>query len=66
MTVSDLEMHWYRDGLAFSCTRCGACCTGAPGYVWVSTEEIQDLARYRGESVDQFSRSFVRQAAMRS
>ena len=26
---------WYRDGLRFECTRCGHCCTGAPGYVWV-------------------------------
>jgi len=65
MTASDLDMPWYRDGLAFTCTRCGACCTGAPGYVWVSTEEIQDLARFRGESVDQFSRKFVRQVGDR-
>jgi Fe-S-cluster containining protein len=42
---------WYEDGLRFECTRCGACCTGAPGYVWVNAEEIKAIAEYRGESV---------------
>ncbi len=51
---------WYHDGLAFSCTRCGACCTGAPGYVWVSSEEIASLAEFRGETVEQFAAKFVR------
>ena len=52
---------WYRDGLAFECTRCGACCTGAPGYVWVGADEIARLAEFRGETLDEFSRKFVRQ-----
>ena len=44
---------WYRDGLRFRCTRCGACCTGAPGYVWVNAEEVQAIAEHRGEPVEQ-------------
>jgi Fe-S-cluster containining protein len=56
---------WYRDGLAFSCTRCGACCTGAPGYVWVEADEIERLATYRGETIEQFSGKFVRQVGER-
>ena len=56
---------WYRDGLAFSCTRCGACCTGAPGYVWVSPEEIDRLAEFRGETVEQFAAKFVRRVGDR-
>lgn len=56
---------WYRDGLAFECTRCGACCTGAPGYVWVSPEEIVRLAAMRGDTPDQFSGKFVRRVGMR-
>ena len=51
---------WYRDGLAFECTRCGNCCTGSPGYVWVNAEEVARLAVFRGQTVDQFSRKFVR------
>ncbi|MDE2506653.1 MAG: YkgJ family cysteine cluster protein [Planctomycetota bacterium] len=56
---------WYRDGLAFSCTRCGACCTGAPGYVWVSRDEIAVLAEHRGQMPDQFAREFVRRVGNR-
>ena len=52
---------WYQDGLAFSCTKCGACCTGTPGYVWVSPEEIARLAEFRGETVERFAAKFVRQ-----
>jgi len=51
---------WFREGLAFTCTRCGACCTGAPGYVWVSVEEIEAIARFRKLPVEEFSRHFVR------
>jgi len=61
MSVNKSGTPWYRDGLAFSCTRCGACCTGAPGYVWVSAEEIQQIADFRGEPVEAFSAKFVRQ-----
>lgn len=35
---------WYKDGLSFTCTQCGNCCTGGPGYVWVSDIEIDRLA----------------------
>ncbi len=54
------EDPWYRDGLAFECTRCGACCTGAPGYVWVEDDEIAALAEFRGETVEAFGRKFLR------
>lgn len=35
---------WYADGLSFSCTQCGRCCGGAPGYVWVDDPEIHAIA----------------------
>ncbi len=65
MADTDQSAPWYEDGLAFECTRCGACCTGAPGYVWVDAEEIGALAAFRGETVDQFSRKYVRQVGAR-
>jgi len=43
---------WYRDGLRFRCTRCGNCCTGEPGFVWVDDDEIRSIAEYRGEPAD--------------
>jgi Fe-S-cluster containining protein len=51
---------WYADGLAFRCTRCGNCCRGAPGYVWVTPEEVQALAQYRGENLDDFEGLYTR------
>jgi Fe-S-cluster containining protein len=56
---------WYRDGLAFECTRCGACCTGAPGYVWVDPAEIARLAADRGVSPQEFSGRYVRRVGHR-
>ena len=37
---------WYAQGLQFTCSQCGNCCTGGPGYVWISREEITRLATY--------------------
>lgn len=42
---------WYQDGLHFTCTQCGDCCTGDPGVVWVNDEEIREIAEYLGKSV---------------
>jgi len=41
---------WYAEGLKFECTQCGNCCTGAPGAVWVSEEELQSIADLLGTS----------------
>lgn len=35
---------WYAEGLKFQCTQCGNCCTGGPGYVWLSDVEIDRFA----------------------
>lgn len=45
---------WYKEGLQFTCTQCGDCCTGEPGYVWVTPEEIQQIADHRGISIGEF------------
>ncbi|WP_439630823.1 YkgJ family cysteine cluster protein [Gemmata sp.] len=42
---------WYADGLAFECTRCGKCCTGEPGYVWVTDDELAAIAAFLREPV---------------
>src|SRR3954471_14506233 len=38
------ERPWYQAGLRFTCTRCGDCCTGTPGFVWVDDEETRAIA----------------------
>jgi len=38
------QLPWYGGGLRFTCSQCGNCCTGGPGYVWISEKEIDRLA----------------------
>lgn len=56
---------WYADGLQFACTQCGNCCSGAPGYVWVSPDEIDRIAGYRALAPADFARRHVRRVGMR-
>lgn len=57
---------WYEEGLRFSCTQCGNCCTGAPGYVWVNQSEIAALAATVGEAdVVEFEKKYVRRIGVR-
>jgi len=47
MKLDVLPQHpWYADGLKFTCTQCGNCCTGGPGFVWISEQEIERLAEF--------------------
>ena len=39
-----MSSEWFHDGLRFACTRCGNCCTGAPGAVRVNAAEVAALA----------------------
>lgn len=50
---------WYKDGLRFECSVCGRCCSGEPGYVWVTQEEIARLAKKLGLSPELFEKAFV-------
>ena len=53
---------WYQDGLRFTCTRCGHCCTGTPGYVWVTPGELAALAEFLGEPVAAVRAAYTRAA----
>lgn len=44
---------WYANGLAFACTQCGDCCTGAPGFVWITDDELDALAAFLGRPLDE-------------
>lgn len=59
------EKPWFEKGLRFECTGCGDCCTGAPGYVWVTREEIELLATHLGLTVEQFQNRYVRKVGIR-
>lgn len=51
---------WYSNGLRFKCTECGQCCTGAPGYTWVSDAEIIAIAHHLGLTLDEFGKKYLR------
>lgn len=51
---------WYQEGLRFRCTRCGNCCTGAPGFVWVNDGELEQIAAYRQEPVNEVRQLYAR------
>lgn len=56
---------WYAEGLRFTCTQCGRCCGGAPGYVWVNRAEVEGLAKRLGMSVAEFEKRHVRDVGIR-
>src|SRR5581483_10873752 len=51
---------WYKDGLKFSCTQCGKCCTGRPGYTWVSLDEIEAIAQFLQISPNEVVSKYLR------
>lgn len=57
MTSKD---EWYKDGLAFQCTLCGNCCTGAPGVVWFNEDEGRAMAAKLDMDEAAFYRMFAR------
>jgi hypothetical protein len=56
---------WYSSGLRFSCTQCGNCCTGPPGFVWISEAEIVRLAEYLRITTEQVVERYCRKLAGR-
>jgi uncharacterized protein len=56
---------WHSDGLRFKCTGCGKCCTGSPGYVWVTWEEIEAISKHLEMPLEEFTKQFVRRIGKR-
>lgn len=53
---------WYSSGLRFTCTQCGKCCTGEPGFVWVNDDELAAIAKFLREPLDEVRARFTRTA----
>lgn len=51
---------WYAEGLRFKCTGCGGCCSGGPGFTWVSDDDIIAIAEYLGMDPIAFVKKYVR------
>ena len=51
---------WYKEGLRFECQRCGRCCRGEPGVVWVNKVESEKIASFLGITQESFFRNYLR------
>ncbi len=56
---------WYQEGLKFKCTGCGQCCTGPSGYVWVSSQEAEALAKSLKITLEDFVKKYTRRIGNR-
>jgi uncharacterized protein len=56
---------WYAEGLSFTCTQCGNCCTGGPGYVWITRKEIRLLAEHLQLTPEQVVEQYCRKVGGR-
>ena len=56
---------WYRDGLRFACTQCGNCCSGDPGYVWVTRDDIRRIAELLRREEGWLGREHLRRVGLR-
>ena len=50
---------WYENGLSFECTGCGQCCTGEPGYIWISDKELEAIATYLKIPIEDFKKQYT-------
>ncbi len=56
---------WYKEGLRFKCTGCGQCCTGSPGYVWVTLAEADEIAKTLNIATEEFIKKYTRRIGNR-
>jgi len=51
---------WYKEGLKFKCTGCGQCCTGGPGAVWISQQDITAMSEQLNITENEFLNNYTR------
>jgi uncharacterized protein len=51
---------WYKDGLYFKCTGCGKCCSGSPGYVFLTDDDIKKLSEHLKISAETFIKRYTK------
>ena len=60
MELKVVQTPWYAHGLKFECTSCGNCCTGGPGFIWISDPEIARLSDFLLLPADHILRQYCR------
>jgi uncharacterized protein len=51
--------YFFDAGIRFQCQRCGGCCTGDPGTIYVTPDEIVALAAHLNLTVDDFNQKYL-------
>ena len=55
----DTNRYFFKNGIRFECTRCGICCTGEPGTVYINKEEMYKIAKYLNIEVDVLKENYL-------
>ena len=60
MHVQRYNQPWYKNGLRFECQRCGSCCKGEPGMIWIDKKEIKETSSFMYITQDIFAKLYLR------
>ncbi|GAB6886834.1 YkgJ family cysteine cluster protein [Desulfothermus okinawensis JCM 13304] len=55
----DLKRYFFANGIRFKCQQCGKCCTGEPGTVYVTEEEIKKISDFLNIDTKKFKKDFL-------
>ncbi|MDI9369943.1 MAG: YkgJ family cysteine cluster protein [Synergistaceae bacterium] len=50
---------WWDKGLRFTCLGCGRCCRGAPGAIYFTLKEEEEISSFLSLEVEDFRRRYV-------
>jgi uncharacterized protein len=51
--------YFFDAGICFQCQQCGRCCTGAPGTIYVTQDEIDSLAAHQRLTMNDFTKRYL-------
>lgn len=58
--LTDNKKPWFHQGLRFKCTGCGKCCSGSPGYVFLTDDDIEKLTAHLGITQEEFIKKYTK------
>jgi uncharacterized protein len=53
-------MLFYKNGLKFKCQKCGGCCGGFPGYVWLTKNDKLKISNFLKITIEEFRKRYCR------
>lgn len=51
--------YFFDNGIYFECIQCGACCTGAPGVIYVNESEIRSISDFLNMDMESFKQQHL-------